>query len=171
MTSANGLKFLSRIWTETSKLRFLYLLGHPSHFKSCKLLNARKLSRRVLKSAEEHIKMKNTFCKFIVIIINWSFIGSRFALAPYFSFPVFPRVQISLLYLCSQLNDKLSPFYQYFYNLTVINYLAPPIILSFSGARACVELCLYKEARRWLHMGLTVSFHECFKRDTRCNTG
>ena len=70
---------------------------------------------------------------------------------------------------CSQLNDKLSPFYQYVHTLTVINYLAPPIILSFSGARACVELCWYKEARSWLHMGLTVSFNECFKRDTRCN--
>ena len=61
------------------------------------------------------------------------------------------------------------PFYQYVYTLTVINYLAPPIILSFSGARACVELCWYKEARSWLHMGLAVSFNECFKRDTRCN--
>ena len=70
---------------------------------------------------------------------------------------------------CSQLNEKLSPFYQYVYTLTVINYLAPPVILSFSGARACVELCWYKEARSWLHMGLTVSFNECFKRDTRCN--
>ena len=62
------------------------------------------------------------------------------------------------------------PFYQYVYTLTVINYLTPPIILSFSGARACVELCWYKEARSWLHMGLAVSFNECFKRDTRCNT-
>ena len=50
-----------------------------------------------------------------------------------------------------------------------MNYYAPPIILSFSGARACVELCWYKEARSWLYMGLTVSFNECFKRDTRCN--
>ena len=51
----------------------------------------------------------------------------------------------------------------------MINYFAPPIILSFSGARACVELCWYKEARTWLHMGLTVSFNECFKGDTKCN--
>ena len=50
-----------------------------------------------------------------------------------------------------------------------MSYFVPPIILSFSGARACVELCLYKEARSWLHMGLAVSFNECFKRDTRCN--
>ena len=50
-----------------------------------------------------------------------------------------------------------------------MSYFVPPIILSFSGARACVELCWYKEARSWLHMGLTVSFNECFKRDTRCN--
>ena len=70
---------------------------------------------------------------------------------------------------CSQLTGKLSPFYQYVYILTVINYLAPPIILSFSGARACVELCWYKEARSWLYMGLAVSFNECFKRDTRCS--
>ena len=48
-------------------------------------------------------------------------------------------------------------------------YFVPTIILSFSGARACVELGLYKEARSWLHMGLAVSFNECFKRDTRCN--
>ena len=68
-----------------------------------------------------------------------------------------------------RVNDKLSRFYQYVYTSTVINYLAPPIILSFSGARACVELCWDKEARSWLHMGLTVSFNECFKRDTRCN--
>ena len=61
------------------------------------------------------------------------------------------------------------PFYQYVYTLTVINYLTPPIILSFSGARACVELCWYKEARSWLYMGLAVSFNECLKRDTRCN--
>ena len=114
--------------------------------------------------------MKNALCRFIVIIINWSLIDSHFPLAPYCSFSVFPRVQISLLYFCSQLNDKLSPFYQYFYTLTVINYLAPPIVLSFSGARACVELCFYKEARSWLHMGLAVSFNERFKRDTRCNT-
>ena len=53
--------------------------------------------------------------------------------------------------------------------LTVINYLAPSIILSLSGARACVELCWYKEARTWSRMGLAVSFNECFKRDTRCN--
>ena len=51
----------------------------------------------------------------------------------------------------------------------MINYLATPIILSFSGARACAELCWYKDARNWLHMGLTVSFNKCFKRDTRCN--
>ena len=50
-----------------------------------------------------------------------------------------------------------------------MSYFVPPIILSFSGARACAELCLYKEARSWLHMGLAVSFNECFKRDTRCN--
>ena len=50
-----------------------------------------------------------------------------------------------------------------------MSYFVPPIILSFSGARACVELCWYKEARSWLHMGLAVSFNECFKRDTRCN--
>ena len=43
-----------------------------------------------------------------------------------------------------------------------MSYFVPPIILSFSGARACVELCLYKEARNWLHMGLAVSFNECF---------
>ena len=64
---------------------------------------------------------------------------------------------------CSQLDDKLSQFYQYVYTLTVINYLAPPIILSFSGARACVELCWYKEARSWLYMGLAVSFNEYSK--------
>ena len=64
---------------------------------------------------------------------------------------------------CSQLNGKLSPFYQYVCTLTVMSYFVPPIILSFSGARACVELCLYKEARNWLHLGLAVSFSECFK--------
>ena len=53
-------------------------------------------------------------------------------------------------------------------NCLFIKYLAPPIILSFSGARACVELCLYTEVRSWLRMGLDVSFNECFKRDTRC---
>ena len=51
----------------------------------------------------------------------------------------------------------------------MMNYYAPPIILSFSGAEACVELCRYKEARSWLYMGLAVSFNECFKGDTRCN--
>ena len=50
----------------------------------------------------------------------------------------------------------------------MMNYYAPPIILSFSGAEACVELCRYKEARSWLYMGLAVSFNECLKRDTRC---
>ena len=69
---------------------------------------------------------------------------------------------------CSQLNGKSSPFYQYFHTSTVINYLAPLIILPFSGARACVQLCWYKEARSWLYMGLSVSFNECFKCDTRC---
>ena len=64
--------------------------------------------------------MKNTLCKFIVIIINWNLVGSRFALASYCSFSVFPRDQISLLYFCSQLNEKLSPFYQYFYTLRLI---------------------------------------------------
>ena len=74
-----------------------------------------------------------------------------------------------IIIIFSRVNDKLSRFYQYVYTSTVINYLAPPIILSFSGARACVELCLYTEVRSWLHMGLDVSFNECFKRDTRCN--
>ena len=50
-----------------------------------------------------------------------------------------------------------------------MSYFVPPIMLCFSGARACVELCLYKEARSWLHMGLAVSFNECFKDDTRWN--
>ena len=54
MTSANGLEFLSWIWTENRKLRFLHLLGNSCRgrskpgqeapeklsFKSCKLLNA-----------------------------------------------------------------------------------------------------------------------------------
>ena len=133
--------------------------------------SARHLPRKVLKTAWKHIKMKNALNKFIVIIINWSLIGSRFALSPYCSFSVLPQVQISFIVIIfSRLNDKLSRFYQYVYTSTVINHLAPPIILSFSGARACVELCLYKEARSWLHMGLAVSFNECFKRDTRCNT-
>ena len=70
---------------------------------------------------------------------------------------------------CSRLNGKLSPFYQYVYTITVMSYFVPPIILSFSGARACVELCWYEEARSWLYMGLTVSFNECFRGDTRCN--
>ena len=129
------------------------------------------LPRKVLKTALKHIKMKNALYKFIVIIINWSLIGSHFTQAPYCSFSVLPQVQISFIVIIfSRLNDKLSWFYQYVYTSTVINHLAPPIILSFSGARACVELCLYKEARSWLHMGLAVSFNECFKRDTRCNT-
>ena len=50
-----------------------------------------------------------------------------------------------------------------------MSYFVPPIVLSFSGARACVELCWYEEARSWLYMGLTVSFNECIKGDTRCN--
>ena len=66
-------------------------------------------------------------------------------------------------------HKKKSPFYQYVYTSTVINYLAPPIILSFLGARACVKLCLYKEARSWLHMGLAVSFNQFFEGDKRCN--
>ena len=132
--------------------------------------SARYLPRKVLKTALQHIKMKDALYKFIVIIINWSLIGSRFAPTPYCSFSVLPQVQNLLHYHnFSRVNDKLSRFYQYVYTSTVINYLAPPIILSFSGARACVELCLYTEARSWLHMGLDVSFNECFKRDTRCN--
>ena len=45
-----------------------------------------------------------------------------------------------------------------------MNYLTS---LPSSAASACVELCLFKEARSWLHMGLAVSFDECFKRDTQ----
>ena len=41
--------------------------------------------------------MKNARDKFIVIIINWSLIGSRFALAPYCSFSVLLQVQISFI--------------------------------------------------------------------------
>ena len=132
--------------------------------------SARKIPRKVLESALEQIKMTNTRDKFIVIIINWSLIGSRFALALYCSFSVLPQVQISfIIRIFPEKNDTLSRFYQYVYTSTVINYLALPIILSFSGARACVELCWYKEARSWSLMGLAVSFNECYKRDTRCN--
>nr|XP_058951387.1 tetratricopeptide repeat protein 28-like [Pocillopora verrucosa] len=53
---------------------------------------------------------------------------------------------------------------------TVVVQLEPTLIKAIKkGARACVELGLYKEARSWLHMGLAVSFNERFKRDTRCN--
>ena len=110
--------------------------------------------------------MKNARDKFIVIIINWQPLCISSLLFIFSS----PTNSNFLNYnFCSQLNDKLSPFYQYVHTLTVINYLAPPIILSFSGARACVELSWDKEARSWLHKGLTVSFNECLKRDTRCN--
>ena len=86
-----------------------------------------------------------------------------------FHFHLFHKFKIYfIIIIFSRVNDKLSRFYQYVYTSTVINYLAPPIILSFSGARACVELCLYTEARSWLRVGLDVSFNECFKRHTRC---
>ena len=54
-------------------------------------------SRKVLKSTKVHIEVKNARDKFIVIIINWSLIGSRFALAPYCSFSVLLQVQISFI--------------------------------------------------------------------------
>ncbi|XP_066024894.1 tetratricopeptide repeat protein 28-like [Pocillopora verrucosa] len=40
---------------------------------------------------------------------------------------------------------------------TVAVELEPSLIKAIKkGARACVELCLYKEARNWLHMGLAI---------------
>ena len=69
-----------------------------------------------------------------------------------FNFHLFHKFKIYfIIIIFSRVNDKLSRFYQYVYTSTVINYLAP-IILSFSGVRACVELCLYIEARSWLQM-------------------
>ena len=114
--------------------------------------------------------MKNVRDKFIVIIINWSLIGSRFPLAPYCLFSVLLQVQFpslsQFLFPAKWEIKSILSVRLYFNN---DEYFVPTIILSFSGARACVELGLYKEARSWLHMGLAVSFNECFKRDTRCN--
>ena len=60
--------------------------------------SARHLPRKVLKTALQHIKMKDALYKFIVFIINWSLIGSHFAPAPYCSFSVLPQVQNLLHY-------------------------------------------------------------------------
>lgn len=65
-----------------------------------------------------------------------------------------------------KLNKNLFIFCILLY-LNVNYYLAPLIVAFFLGASACLELSLYKETRRWLHMGLAVSFDECFKRVTR----
>ncbi|XP_066029040.1 tetratricopeptide repeat protein 28-like [Pocillopora verrucosa] len=66
---------------------------------------------------------------------------------------------------------RLANYVECLDDATVVVQLEPTLIKAIKkGARACVELGLYKEARSWLHMGLAVSFNECLKGHTRCNT-
>ncbi|XP_022804924.1 tetratricopeptide repeat protein 4-like [Stylophora pistillata] len=47
---------------------------------------------------------------------------------------------------------------------TIAVRLEPTLIKAIKkGASACVKLCLYREARSWLHMALAVSCDKLFK--------
>ncbi|RMX51996.1 hypothetical protein pdam_00003736 [Pocillopora damicornis] len=52
---------------------------------------------------------------------------------------------------------RLANYVECLDDATVAVQLEPTLIKAIKkGARACVELCWYKEARSWLHMGLTI---------------
>ncbi|XP_066023229.1 tetratricopeptide repeat protein 28-like [Pocillopora verrucosa] len=52
---------------------------------------------------------------------------------------------------------RLANYVECLNDATVAVQLEPTLIKAIKkGARACVELCWYKEARSWLHMGLTI---------------
>ncbi|XP_066024420.1 tetratricopeptide repeat protein 28-like [Pocillopora verrucosa] len=52
---------------------------------------------------------------------------------------------------------RLANYVECLDDATVAVELEPSLIKAIKkGARACVELCLYKEARNWLHMGLAI---------------
>nr|XP_058945352.1 tetratricopeptide repeat protein 28-like [Pocillopora verrucosa] len=52
---------------------------------------------------------------------------------------------------------RLANYVECLDDATVAVQLEPSLIKAIKkGARACVELCWYKEARSWLHMGLTI---------------
>ena len=112
MTSANGLIFLFRYGRKTvtpvscifsvTLSRGNYKNPAKRHLKNSpskvKLLNA-VCPKTSPKRAEKRVRaqMKNARDKFIVIIINWSLIGSCFALAPYCSFSILSQVQNSFI--------------------------------------------------------------------------
>ncbi|RMX39029.1 hypothetical protein pdam_00021495 [Pocillopora damicornis] len=52
---------------------------------------------------------------------------------------------------------RLANYVECLDDATVAVQLEPTLIKAIKkGARACVELCLYKEARSWLHMGFSI---------------
>nr|XP_058959654.1 tetratricopeptide repeat protein 28-like [Pocillopora verrucosa] len=54
-------------------------------------------------------------------------------------------------------NFRLANYVECLDDATVAVQLEPTLIQAITnGARACVELCLYTEARSWLHMGLDI---------------